>query len=130
MVGRQGPAHLRTDAHSNGRKVNVSSVFDIGCASVHPQRGGEFPCVMEHDDRDVSIRGPYDVVVGVSNIVYAFGVEAARGVVGVFFGVVATKWARISKCVAKHNLLGKNLNYRKYITFLIYLKPRQCRIWI
>ena len=68
MVGRQGLAHLRTDTHRNGRKVNVSSDFAIGCASVHPQCCREFPCVMKHDDRDVSIGGHCDVV-GVSNII-------------------------------------------------------------
>ena len=89
MVGQQSLAHLRTDNHRNGRKVNVSSVYDIGCASVHPQCCREFPCVMEHDDRDVSIGGPYDDVVGVSNIIYGLGVEADAGVC---FGVVATQY--------------------------------------
>ena len=73
MVGRQGLAHLRTDTYRNGRKVDVSSFFAIGCASVHPQCCREFPCVMEHDGRDVSIEGSYDDVVGVSNIIYGFG---------------------------------------------------------
>ena len=85
MVGRQGLAHLRTDTNRNGRKVNVSSV----CASVHPQCCREFPCVMEHDDRDVSIGGPCDDVVGVSNIISGLGVEADAGVC---FGVVATQY--------------------------------------
>ena len=70
MVGWQGLAHLRTDTHRNGRKVNVSSVYAIGCASVHPQCCREFTCVMENDDRDVN----YDDVVGVSNITYGLGV--------------------------------------------------------
>ena len=86
MVGRQGLAHLRTDTHRNGRKVNVSSFFAICCASVRPQCCREFPCMMERDDRDVGIGGPYDDVVGVSNIIYDLGVEADAGV---FFGVVA-----------------------------------------
>ena len=89
MVWRQGLAHIRTDTHRNGRKVNVSSVFAIGCASVHPQCCRELPCRMEHDDRDVSIGGPYDDVVGVSNIIYGIGVEADAGV---WFGVVATQY--------------------------------------
>ena len=58
LVGRQGLAHLRSDTHRNGRKVNVSSVFAIECASVHPQCCREFPRVVDHDDRDVSIGGP------------------------------------------------------------------------
>ena len=87
MVGRQGLAHLRTDTYRNGRKVNVSSVFAIGCASVHPQCCREFPCLMEHDDRDVSIGGPDDDVVAVSNISYGLGVEADAGVC---FGMVAS----------------------------------------
>ena len=90
MVGRQGLAHLRTDTHRNCRKVNVSSVFAVGCASVHPQCCREFPCVMEHDDRYVSIGGSYDDVVGVSNIIYGLGVEADAGVC---FGVVVTQYA-------------------------------------
>ena len=44
---------------------------------------------MEHDDRDVSIGGPYDDVVGVSNIIYGLGVEADAGVC---FGMVATQY--------------------------------------
>ncbi len=44
---------------------------------------------MEHDDRYVSIGGSYDDVVGVSNIIYALGVEADAGVC---FGVVATQY--------------------------------------
>ena len=89
MVGRQGLAHLRTDTHSHGRKVNVSSVFAIGCASVHPQCCREYPCVVEHDDREVSIGGPYDDVVFVSSIIYDLGVEADAGVC---FGLVATQY--------------------------------------
>ena len=76
MVGWQGLAHLRTDNHRNGRKVNLSSVYAIGCASIHPQCCREFPCVMKHDDGDVSIGGPYDDVVGISNIIYGLGVQA------------------------------------------------------
>ena len=45
--------------------------------------------MVEHDDRDVSIGGPYDYVVGVSNIIYGLGVEADAGVC---FGVVATQY--------------------------------------
>ena len=89
MVGRQGLAHLRTDTHNHGRKVNVLSVFAIGCASVHPQCCREYPCVVEHDDREVSIGGPYDDVVVVSSIIYDLGVEADAGVC---FGVVATQY--------------------------------------
>ena len=85
MVGWQGLAHLRTDTHCNGRKVNVSSVYAIGCASVHPQCCREFTCVMENDDRDVK----YDDVVGVSNIIYGLGVEVDASVC---FGVFATQY--------------------------------------
>ena len=38
--------------------------------------------------------------------------------------------ARISKCVPTHIFLRKNLNYRNYITFLNYWKPRHCSIWM
>ncbi len=89
MVGRQCLAHLRTDTYRSGRKVNVSSVFASGCAGVHPQCCRECPCLMEHDDRDVSIGGTYDDVVGVSNIIYGLGVEADAGVC---FGMVATQY--------------------------------------
>ncbi len=44
---------------------------------------------MEHGDRDVGIGGPYDDVVGVSNIIYGLGVEADAGVC---FGVVASQY--------------------------------------
>ena len=44
--------------------------------------------MVDHDDRDVNIGGPYDDVVGVSNIIYDPGVEADAGVC---FGVVATQ---------------------------------------
>ena len=44
---------------------------------------------MDHDDRDVNIGGSYDDVVGVSNIIYAPGVEEDAGVC---FGVVATQY--------------------------------------
>ena len=43
---------------------------------------------MERDDRDVGNGGPYDDVVGVSNIIYDLRVEADAGVC---FGVVATQ---------------------------------------
>ena len=45
--------------------------------------------MMELDDRDVSVGGPCDDVVGVSNIIHDLGVEAD---VGVCFGVVATQY--------------------------------------
>ena len=45
---------------------------------------------MDYDDRDVNIGGSYDDdVVGVSNIIYAPGVESDAGVC---FGVVATQY--------------------------------------
>ncbi len=44
---------------------------------------------MEHDDRDVSIGGPYGDVVGVSNIIYGLGVEVDASVC---FGVLATQY--------------------------------------
>ena len=44
---------------------------------------------MKHDDCDVSIGGPCDDVVGVSNIIYGLGVEADAGVC---FDVVATQY--------------------------------------
>ncbi len=43
---------------------------------------------MEHDDRDVSIGGPYYYIVGVSNLINGLGVEADAGVC---FGVVTTQ---------------------------------------
>ena len=45
--------------------------------------------MMEHDDRDVSIGGPYDDVVGVSNITYGLGVEVDASVC---FGLLATQY--------------------------------------
>ena len=45
--------------------------------------------MVEHDDREVSIGGPYDDVVVVSSIIYDLGVEADAGVC---FGVVATQY--------------------------------------
>ena len=99
MVGRHGLAHLRTDTHRNGRKVNVSSVFATGCASVQPQCCREFPCVMEHDDRDISIGGPYDDVVGVSNVIYGLGLKADAGVC---FVVVAIQYVN---CLMSHNTI-------------------------
>ena len=45
--------------------------------------------MVDHDDRDVNIGGSYDDVVGVSNIIYALGVEADAGVC---FGVVETQY--------------------------------------
>ena len=89
VTGRQGLANIRTDTHRNGRKVNVSSFFAIRYASVHPQGYREFPRVVDHDDRYVSIGGPYDDVVGVSNITCGLGVEADEGVCS---GVVATQY--------------------------------------
>ena len=47
---------------------------------------------MKHDDRDVSIGGPYDDVVGVSNIIYGLGVEADAGVC---FGMVQRSHASL-----------------------------------
>ena len=49
--------------------------------------------MMEHDDRDVSIGGPYDDVVGVSNIMYGLGVEVDASVC---FGVLATQYVNDS----------------------------------
>ena len=48
--------------------------------------------MVDRDDRNISIGGPYDDVVGVSNIMilYGLGVEADAGVC---FGVVATPYA-------------------------------------
>ena len=45
--------------------------------------------VVEHDDSEVSIGGPYDDAVVVSSIIYDLGVEAD---VGVCFGMVATQY--------------------------------------
>ena len=45
--------------------------------------------MMEHGDRDVSSGGPYDDVVGVSNIIYGFGVEVDASVC---LGVLATQY--------------------------------------
>ena len=45
---------------------------------------------MERDDRDVGNGGPYDDVVGVSNIIYYDLRVEADG--GVCFGVVATQY--------------------------------------
>ena len=45
--------------------------------------------MMEHGDRDGSIGGPYDDVVGVSNIIYGLGVEVDASVC---LGVPATQY--------------------------------------
>ena len=78
MVGRQGLAHIRTDTHNHGRKVNVSSVFAIGCASVHPQCCREYPCVVEHDDREVSIGGPSQLAKYLGPIWFLLGLCGAQ----------------------------------------------------